>query len=515
MPEPFREPVRETVREPVREPVREQGRYYEELFNNLPGFAYRSKVLPERDPDGGYRFQLEVASQGCHPLLGLSPAEMVGHGLNTLERMAHPEDFARLRAEVGQSLDAGRPYSVQYRLVTPAGAIRWVWEQGRGIYNAEGTLCFLEGMVMDISEQKRRELALQEENRSLRDGREFIGMGTLVGQSPAMQRLYGKIRMAAASDANVIIYGETGTGKDMVAQLIHTLGRRKGAYVPVNCGAISEHLMESEFFGHVKGAFSGAHMNKDGFIAAAHEGTLFLDEIGELPLPLQVTLLRTLENKTYTPVGGHAPKTSSFRLIAATNRDLAAMVRAGAVRSDFYHRIHVLSLTMPPLRERMDDLGLLIDDWMERRGLVRTLPPDLRAAMDRYDWPGNVREVHNFLERYQAFGESSLDTHEAWPDMQRMWQEFCDHGPETGQPAPAAPPAAAPVTPAADAPLAGERVRITLDDLSLKDAARKAEEAVIRQALAECRWRQERAAGLLGVSLRTLQRKMRELGIER
>ena len=165
-----------------------------------------------------------------------------------------------------------------------------------------------------------------------------------------------------------LICGETGSGKDMAARAIHALSGKKGAYVPVNCGAIPETLMESEFFGHVKGAFTGASLNKEGYIAAANGGTLFLDEIGELPPQLQVKLLRSLENKTYTPVGSHTPRPSSFRLIAATNQDLSQLVREKRMRADFYYRVHVLSITIPPLRERPGDIPLLTAAWQEKRG---------------------------------------------------------------------------------------------------------------------------------------------------
>jgi len=166
-----------------------------------------------------------------------------------------------------------------------------------------------------------------------------------------MRRMYERIIKAAETDTTVIIYGETGSGKDVTARAIHSLSGGNGPYVPVNCGAIPESLMESEFFGHVRGAFTGASSSKEGYIAAANGGTLFLDEIGELPLHLQVKLLRTLENHTYTPVGSNTPRSSTFRLIAATNQDLAEMVKAKKMRADFYYRVHVLAITLPPLRE--------------------------------------------------------------------------------------------------------------------------------------------------------------------
>ena len=234
--------------------------------------------------------------------------------------------------------------------------------------------------------------------------------------------------------------------------------------------------MESEFFGHTKGAFSGATGNKEGYIGAANNGTLFLDEIGELPLQLQVKLLRALENKMYTPVGGTAPRESSFRLIAATNQDLTRMVREKTMRSDFYYRVHVLSITLPPLRERLADLPLLTAAWMEKRGTSIDIPLPVRLAMEHYGWPGNIRELYNFLDRYAAFGEAALDS-------------------------------------PGEAGRAGLVLPDFHDGLTLEDATLQMEERMIRQALEKCRWKRGEAAAALGLNLRTLQRKMKRLGM--
>ena len=207
------------------------------------------------------------------------------------------------------------------------------------------------------------------------------GLGNLVGKSEAMHKVYSLILKAAETDTNVIIYGETGCGKDLVASSIHNYSGRKGRYVPVNCGAVPENLLESEFFGYVRGAFTGATTAKEGFVAAAHNGTLFLDEIGELPISLQVKFLRVLETKMYTPLGSTAQKSSSFRLIAATNRDMAALVREKKTRADFYYRVNVLVINIPPLRERKEDLPLLIKAWCDRNGIDLSLPHQVRLAM--------------------------------------------------------------------------------------------------------------------------------------
>lgn len=487
---------------------------YQELFLNLPGFVYRAEILPERDNDGGFLYMATMPSPGCHALLGLTQEEVVGRQNNSIEMLIHPDDLAYVRSEAQKGIENRIPWETKHRLVLSNGEIKWIWEHNKTVYAEDGTPLAVDCMMLDISGQKNQEAALEEENRRLRDGAQITNnLGKLAGRTSIMQRVYGQIRMAAAREANMLVFGETGTGKDMAAQLIHELSGRKGAFVPVNCGAISEHLLESEFFGHYKGSFSGAHANKDGYLAAADGGTLFLDELGELPLHLQVKLLRAIESKTYTPVGGHTPKASSFRLIAATNRDLAALVRKGDMRADFYHRVHVLSLTMPPLRERKDDIPLLVDAWGASKGLSPKITPHIRAVMVRYDWPGNIRELYNFLERYYAFGDSAVETLDNAPgheeDANDVRQDAAQA--ERGM------PFASELT-AGQAPEPGvtrNSLTIALDDLDLKGVLTQVEKLLIEDALARCRWRQQKAADKLGLSLKTLQRRMAALNIAR
>lgn len=342
---------------------------YVRLLNHLPGLAYRCRV-GRTDPIVSERLEytLEFVSKGSYDLLGIPAEDMVRNNNNTIERMMHPDDLQKTRRNMYDSIVAHQPYQVMYRVSLPSGRLKWIWDQGEGVFDADGELRYLEGLMMDISEQKFQELELKEENRQLKASvSNLYGLGNIVGKSEAMRRVYGLILKAAETDTNVIIYGETGSGKDLVAKAIHEYSARKGNYVPVNCGAIPEQLLESEFFGHTKGAFSGAHANKEGYIGAAHNGTLFLDEIGELPIHLQVKLLRAIENKMYTPVGSNTPKVSSFRLVAATNQDLSKMVLEKKMRSDFYYRVHVLSITLPPLRERHGDIPLLVEAYMERK----------------------------------------------------------------------------------------------------------------------------------------------------
>ena len=454
---------------------------YVRLLNHLPGLAYRCRV-GRTDPIVSERLEytLEFVSKGSYDLLGIPAEDMVRNNNNTIERMMHPDDLQKTRRNMYDSIVAHQPYQVMYRVSLPSGRLKWIWDQGEGVFDADGELRYLEGLMRDISEQKFQELELKEENRQLKASvSNLYGLGNIVGKSEAMRRVYGLILKAAETDTNVIIYGETGSGKDLVAKAIHEYSARKGNYVPVNCGAIPEQLLESEFFGHTKGAFSGAHANKEGYIGAAHNGTLFLDEIGELPIHLQVKLLRAIENKMYTPVGSNTPKVSSFRLVAATNQDLSKMVLEKKMRSDFYYRVHVLSITLPPLRERHGDIPLLVEAYMERKGISCALPLQVRLAMEHYDWPGNVRELHNFLDRYTAFGDVALESLGDAGKTELLFPALHHEG------------------------------------LTLETATLQLEERLIRQALERCRWRRGDAAEALGLNLRTLQRKMKRLGMGR
>ncbi|MFW2367081.1 MAG: sigma 54-interacting transcriptional regulator, partial [Desulforhopalus sp.] len=264
----------------------------------------------------------------------------------------------------------------------------------------------------DITQSKRTEAMLKEKEATLR--RENIllkssvqkryGFGNIVGKSEPMQEVYNLIVEAANTDANVIIYGESGTGKELVSRAIHEMSTRKSQkFVPVNCGAIPEHLLESEFFGHKKGAFTGAYTDKKGFMDMADNGILFLDEIGDIDLPMQVRLLRAIEGNGYTRVGGTRTIKPNVRIIAATSRNLSDQVKTGKMREDFFYRIHVIPINLPPLRERKDDIGLLIQHFLEEFNYddekKAVLTPNIMSALYDYYWPGNIRELQNVLQR--------------------------------------------------------------------------------------------------------------------
>jgi two-component system response regulator HydG len=252
-------------------------------------------------------------------------------------------------------------------------------------------------------------LKLKSENRMLREKvKSKQGFGGIVGRAPEMEKLYRIIAKAANSVHPVLILGESGTGKEMVARSIHYSGPfRDKPFIPIDCGSLVPTLIESELFGYVKGAFTGANQSKDGLMAMAEGGTIFLDEVGELPVDLQAKMLRAIQEKEIRPVGSTRRVPINVRILAATNRDLDEAVMLGNFRRDLYFRLNVLSLRIPPLRERRQDLPLLIGHFLDRltrsSGLEKVLSDDALKAMLAYDWPGNVRELENSLERSYAF----------------------------------------------------------------------------------------------------------------
>jgi transcriptional regulator with PAS, ATPase and Fis domain len=314
-------------------------------------------------------------------------------------------------------------------------------------------------------------------------------LGELVGQSVEMRALYAVLERVAGTDATLLVQGETGTGKDVVARSVHAASaRRDGPFVPVDCGAIPENLIESELFGHVRGAFTGALNNRRGAFEEAHGGTLFLDEIGEMPLSMQAKLLRALESRTIRRVGASAPTPIDVRIVAATNRSLARMVNEGTFREDLYYRLAVVDVTLPPLRARREDIPLLAQRFYSRySGKSDPLPPDFVERLKARPWPGNVRELRNFIERAVTLGQI-----QAAP--QRL-------------PAPGAVPSVLPSGVESIVPL-----HLPLKEA--RDAWTEAFESVyVRSMLKKTGGNLTRAAELAGVSRRFMQRLIARLGM--
>ncbi len=310
----------------------------------------------------------------------------------------------------------------------------------------------------------------------------------LIGESPALRRLQEMIAKVARSQSPVYVHGDTGTGKELVARLIHrSSGRRDGPWVPVNCGAIPSELMESEFFGHKKGSFTGAHQDKQGLFEAASGGTLFLDEVAELPMPMQVKLLRAIQERRTKPVGGTTEKSVDVRIVSATHTDLAELVRQGRFRNDLFYRLNVIEIHVPSLRERADDIPLLARRFLER--LNRQNGSRLRFSeesidrLTRYDYPGNIRELENIVER--AFTLCEGDTIRADDIV-----------------------AAPPLPDDGDSDSYQPGIDLPLDD-HLAQIERQALEDAIRRTGGN----KTEAASLLGMTFRSLRYKLKKYGL--
>lgn len=342
----------------------------------------------------------------------------------------------------------------------------------------------------------------------------------LLGDSPAMAELRQTIAKVARSQAPVYILGESGVGKELVARTIHEQGgRAAGPFVPVNCGAIPAELMESEFFGHKKGSFTGAHADKQGLFQAASGGTLFLDEVAELPLPMQVKLLRAIQEKAVRPVGASGEIQVDVRILSATHKDLGELAQDGRFRHDLYYRINVIELRVPPLRERAGDLPLLTDAILTRlAGHQQRSAPHLTAAaleaLARYPFPGNVRELENILERAMAMADGeAIDA----GDLRLPQAERRAPPPPAAPPAPEHDPFRPTPTPfASPAPANGAATGNGHGDAEgpLPSYIEQMERAAIHKALEDNRWNKTKAAAQLGITFRALRYKLKKLGIE-
>jgi two-component system, NtrC family, response regulator AtoC len=317
---------------------------------------------------------------------------------------------------------------------------------------------------------------LRQEIGELRDELRKLGrFGHILGSSPPMQRLYDQLGRVSPTSATVLLIGESGTGKELAAQTIHDLSRRKKSpFLPLNCGAVSPQLIESELFGHEKGSFTGADRQHKGYFERCNGGTLLLDEITEMPQELQVKLLRVLETGQFMRVGTTTPISADVRLIAATNRNPDAAIAEGKLRQDLYHRLNVFPISMPPLRERGTDIELLaqhfLDQLNKREGTAKTFAPATIAALYGHSWPGNVRELKNYAQRAYILADEVID--------------------ENLAPASVAAPESA--------PLLTVRVGSTLDEVSRR---------LIEATLAEC-GSKRKAADMLGISLKTLYNRL-------
>jgi DNA-binding NtrC family response regulator len=388
----------------------------------------------------------------------------------------------------------------------------------------------LDAAIKQAFERNRLVHELSDLRRQLSDDQSdaFIGWS----ESPAMQQVALIIEQVADSDVTVLIRGESGVGKELVARAIHQRSTRKQRpFVKVNCAALPAELLESELFGHEKGAFTGAATTRIGKFEQAHSGTIFLDEIGEMKPALQAKLLHVLQDAEFTKLGSNKKITVDVRVVTATNRDLEQMMVRGDFREDLYYRLKVIEAYVPPLRERRDEILKLTDFFIAKYSQrynrpVRPLSDDLRQRFLTYEWPGNVRELENMIKRFVILQDEQLVVREiSRPRLVPVPPPIEPAPPAFHAPSPTAPPQAAAAPPrAADAAAEEEDAEDvppppTQDGRRLSDVAREAalsaERTVIADTLRQVHWNRRKAAQLLGVSYKTLLNKIKETGIER
>jgi PAS domain S-box-containing protein len=457
--------------------LRERADKFQSIFENSTMGIFQSTL------DGRFL----MANPAFASILGYdSPEDLIGSIEHIESQFYH---HAERRAEILAAIETKEGISrFHSELSRRDGTIITCSLSIRAIRDVNGRITHLDGFIEDVTEATQWEKELQEraenlskENLHLRAlFKDRYRFGKIIGKSAVMQEVYEIMLQAAGTDTSVIIYGESGTGKELVARGIHDCGlRRSKEFVPVNCGAIPQHLLESEFFGHRKGAYTGADADSHGYLDRADGGTLFLDEVGELSLDMQVKLLRAIDGGTYSPLGDSRPRKSDFRLIAATNRNLRDMVKNGKMREDFFFRIDIVPIDLPPLRDRREDIPLLIDHYLrELTGSDNpaVLPGKVLEALYKYEYPGNVRELHNILQRYLAIKRLAF--------IGRLDHEEVDQVSEQPE-----------------------------KQMSLQERISHCEKTAIEDSLALHQWRRGRTAAALGIDRKTLYTKMKFYGI--
>jgi len=463
-----------TARKRAEEQLRQDEQELRRIVDAIP------QTIVVLGPDGRTLY----ANQGVLAYTGLTLDEVMAADFRA--RVFHPDDVARLHDDRQAALARGLPFENEQRARRHDGQYRWFLNQYHPLRDDQGRLLRWYVTGTDIDERKQAEERMRHENLVLREDLDRVSMfEDIVGSSAALRRVLAHVEKVAGTDATVLIVGETGTGKELIARAIHKRSpRATRAFIRVNCAAIPPALLASELFGHEKGAFTGALQRRVGRFEAAHGGTIFLDEIGDLPAETQIALLRVLQEREFERIGSSHPIAVDVHVLAATNRDLPAAVAAGTFRQDLFYRLNVFPIQMPSLRERVDDIPLLVAYLIERYATkagkkIRTITKQTLALFQAYDWPGNIRELQNVIEHGIILCESdTFAVEERW--LQRD-----------------APQPAGPAMP-------------------LVAARAEHERALIEAALAECRGRVSGPAGAaakLGLPRQTLESKITALGI--
>jgi PAS domain S-box-containing protein len=381
--------------------------------------------------DAAPQFLVVLGSDGSRLYANRSVVEFRGLTLEEWQKLDfrerfHPDDVERVAREREQALSSGSPLEIEARFLRHDGEYRWFLFRYKPLRDQLGRITRWVVPAIDIDDRKRSEERLQHENVALREEIDKASMfEEIVGTSPALQRVLSRVSKVAATDSTVLITGETGTGKELVARAIHRRSPRSSyAFVSVNCAAIPRDLIASELFGHEKGSFTGATQRRLGRFELADRGTIFLDEVGDLPAETQIALLRVLQEHEFERVGGAASIRTDVRVIAATNRDLEAAIAEGKFRSDLFFRLNVFPIDMPPLRERPEDIPLLVEYFIDRyaRKAGKSFQRVNKKSLDllqSYPWPGNIRELQNVIERSVIVCETeNFSVDESWLSRQ-------------------------------------------------------------------------------------------------
>src|SRR5579864_2030098 len=419
--------------------IEERKRAEEELRRSEMELQQMLDLVPQHVAVFGPNNERLYANHVALDYIGISLGEwrQTNVGVFPTGWFIHPDDSERVKACWDRALASGSVFEVELRLRKHDGSYRWFLSRYNPVRDDKGQIMRWYVAGTDIEDRKRAEEGLRQENVALREEIDKASMfEEIVGTSPALQTVLSHISIVAPSDSTVLITGETGTGKELVARAIHRRSNRASrAFVSVNCAAIPLDLIASELFGHEKGAFTGATQQRLGRFELANGGTLFLDEVGELPAETQIALLRVLQEHEFERVGGTRPIHADVRVIAATNRDLEATITAGSFRSDLYYRLNVFPIEVPALRERKQDIPLLVEYFIDRYARragkrISTVDKKTLRLLESYPWPGNIRELQNVIERSIIVCETpSFSVDESWlshqsPDRKAESQLF-------------------------------------------------------------------------------------------
>jgi PAS domain S-box-containing protein len=483
----------------VGEPPQRAEARYRALVEQIPAVTFMA-------PLDGSTSALYVSPQ-IEELLGFSAQEWLDEPFLWF-RQLHPDDQARWSQDFARTCFSGERFRAEFRFLARDGRVVWVHGEARLITDDNGAPLFLHGVAFDITERKRAEeatLAAYDEIRLLKDRlhadnvylQEEIKLrcnfGEIVGHSPAIQKVLDQVEQVAGTSATVLLLGETGTGKELLARAIHSISPRNARpMLMLNCAALPATLVESELFGREKGAYTGASARQIGRFEHADGSTLFLDEIGELPLEVQAKLLRVLQHGQFERLGSTRTLSADVRIIAASNRDLERMVAEGRFREDLFYRLNVFPIRLPPLRERPEDILPLVWAFTKEFGhsmgkTIESIPHATLEALKRHTWPGNIRELRNVIERAVILAQGPV-----------LQVELPSRSNATA------------VTPAAAPRLEGAQA----DDLTLDEVQRQHILAVLQKT----GWRvsgKRGAAAILGLKPTTLESRMARLGIKR